>query len=409
MGKGDLNEVMTRNIFRNNYSKLKNKYLKFDGGSGTLSAKRLFTHKLKTDNISSPANTDSPHTRSPDKDGLDSPAKKKVLMRGKTMKIQSSFLAELQQGEQANTPEKKQPKHIGIVRMNTINPGTEPSTAAELKPKANVLNTSLLLKSYHNYADSPMRKLGEASQPKPVLDPRSSVKTSASSKSRRNNLQLHFYSDVNRSDAESDHSVDSRHSKESYASAPAGQFLEIQNLAEYSNMQLSDLSSTERSASSSTTQSPAITAGKNFTSPIGKSAFFKKKDGKILNLEETMRKVDTQEDEREEETQQDQEREECKDQEQESQHIPEQSSRFIEETESSILIPRMSSEDQYTPNNDQKPQTIDKNSINQIAKQMAKLKIEIDRKKVIIAFYEFIMAKAKQVTNQELESESETS
>ncbi len=369
--------------------------MKFDGGSGSISAKRLFTHKLKTDIISSPANTDSPHVRSPDKDGPESPAKKKVLMRGKTMKIQSNFLAELQQGEQVNTPEKK-PKNIGFVRMSTINPDTEPSTAAELKPKTNVLNTSNLLKSYHNYADSPMRRLGEASQPKLNLDPRSSIKTSDSSKSRRNNLNLHFYSDVNRSDVESDHSVDSRHSKESYASAPTG--IEIQNLAEYSNMQFSDLSSTERSASSSTTQSPAILAGKNFTSPIGKSAFFKRKESKILNLEDTMRKVDTQEDEREEE---------CKDIEQESQHTPEQSSRFIEETESSIIIPRLPSEDQHTPNNDQKPQIIDKNSINQIAKQMAKLKIEIDRKKVIIAFYEFIMGKAKQVTNQELECESQ--
>lgn len=53
-----------------------------------------------------------------------------------------------------------------------------------------------------------------------------------------------------------------------------------------------------------------------------------------------------------------------------------------------------------------KPQAADKNRVVQITKQLAKLKVQIDKKKSIVELYEFIMVKGKIMVNQELKQRS---
>ena len=377
--------------------------MRFDRAPSIGSGKSAQTRRLssETSQYSQSPGADSPQIPSI---GLeDSPSKQKGLKRFNTMKLSTNFLADLKQGiEQESSMEQKE-KPQDLVQNNP----------------AKLLTVSNLLKKYQHYADSPMRKLGEPQTFKPTFDGKISRVTSESINSPSvQAVKVNFNSDA--PEIDSDISIDSKHSNHSNLSAPApaiSNFYEASNTND-SNIQYTDLSSGERSANNSVVNSPSRIA--NFLpSPCGKSSFFKPRVHDTGNRINTDKGNDSEEDGDEEEDNNN-DQSETKEEDSFVQRPVIKHSRNMSDSNmesklnfgGSPLDPRSLVRKGFSPavhsvgglfNKTKSPVTplTEKLTMNQIAKQMAKVKMEIDKKKTIMGLYDYVFSKAKQMANQE--------
>ena len=361
-------------------------------------------------NSKSPSGTDSPQVAGSNKEL--SPSKQKNVKRFNTMKFSTNFLAELKQGiEHDNSMEQK-----------------EKPQAPSQNQSQKLISVTSLLKNYQQYADSPMRKFGEYHSTKQIIDNKVSRKTSDSFNSPSvKGIRVNFNSDA--PELDSDVSIESRNSKHSNISAPApviSNFYEASN-ANDSNIHFSDLSSADRSNSNSgsAVNSPSMNRTVNIlASPCGKSAFFKPRLHNGNNQQDTNEKSDSEEEAegREEEYKSEKsEIIEMKPGEDDSfvkaavtKHSRNMSSSILDSklhfgsplVDSQMPIRKGKSPTFYgtqgtSLGGEVKPLVPEKVTMNQLAKNMAKVKIEIDKKKSIMALYEYLFSKAKEMANQE--------
>ncbi len=270
--------------------------------------------------------------------------------------------------------------------------------------KGKTLSVSQLLKKYQSYADSPLRKFGDHSRKIESFSIRNLMPQVNDSDPKKDCI----------SDNQSfDNSVDSKRSKHSNISAPAGPVLlnlyEDSNLNDSQSMNSSDKLSSDRSVSNnSVTESPARVS--QFpSSPYRKSTFFNKKGSSKRNR-------DSLSEEKREERKVDSFNQNFEDDsfvQNPLKHSRQLSSSIFNQEsaqDNSPLIDSGSGSQKQIGSlhgvpNDSKSQASKATSISNLAKQMAKIKIEIDQKKKIKSLYDFICSRFKEIA-QETASDS---